>query len=184
MLATTVLAALMLLSPDDNLPTRESYPCAPGPTRTLRDGEASSRVLGVYTASRAKDGSTELCVLVLWRGEVSWHRRRAADLEAIQKRYEATGAAEFSVFPFATYDADLGDIRIFFDYDWEGHRARFADDWIDLGEANVVVIDHVDRVGGDPVVARTLRIPATLEDPLPDVEALVSRHPDIEPFLK
>jgi len=183
-ITATLLALLMSVSSlHNNRAQRGAAPCASGPTTMLEYGEASARVFGVYTARQAADGSVQLCLLVLWRGEVNWYRHRAAVLEALNKR-KALAADVGAASPLITYYRDLGDIIVSLDYDWKQHRAELAGQVIELGDANVVLVDGVDRADSSAMTLSRLRIPAALAGTLPDVRALAIRDPNVKAFLE
>lgn len=165
-------------------------------TSRLESDDLSGRVHGALASRETESGTGQVCLLVLWRGEVGWHDHRQRAMDALRNRGllnrdllpEVGAAHPESVEPFPetpgpTYSSDLGDVYIGFDYDWDRHLVRILGQEIELGPNNAVLIDHVDGVGGTPSIVTLLRIEPTIDSGEIDLTGLVSRSEVVQRFV-
>lgn len=159
--------------------------CPPGPGAYSQNNDVSASVFGSYNARQTSTGKTELCLLVLWRGESGWHAHRAKALEGLAKRgwIDTVRAKADSRGLLQTFSETLGDLELSYDYDWARHRVNVLGRDLELGANNVLLIDRADGVGGPPVL-RTLRIEPRIDSLQVGFDYLVKRSPQLRAFLR
>jgi hypothetical protein len=163
------------------LPDRPEIASAVG----MGSGEVSDRVHFYMEQEQSGVGQVRLRHLVLWRGEHGWYRHREAAINAlwesglidttrVRAQLERANAAYFDI---------LGDITLEVRFDEPNRRVWVLGREMTLGDANVVVVDRIDGVGGSPSV-RTARIDPTLDSSNVAVTELLTRSAELRRFVR
>jgi hypothetical protein len=121
------------------------------------------------------DGIHSLDLIVLWRGAPGWFTRGTS------RSTSAGGSADtfHSTIRYGGLDLQLG-------LQPTKRTAEVQGQKVELGDANVILVDQVDTAGGAQVV-RTLRIDPAVplsEDGRPRVEEVLRRSQEIVSFLQ
>ena len=126
------------------------------------------------------NGRGTLELLVLWRGGPRWFKKgdgggsggggtMSPDSKAVQSAWVSQGGVSLHVR-----------------FDSAARKAWVQDNEIDLGDANVILVDDVDSAAG-PRVVRTLRIDPDYETkprmPVP-AQTFIRRSPELVEFLR
>ena len=166
-------------------------PCGPIATSHAGWDSVSPRVFGAYEAIERTDGRRELCFLILWRGEPGWHEYRAAALAAAVKDEMIDSVAAYdraqrrSHWPREMFQWEyLGDIQLELHYNPATRHLWIYGTDVDLTSNNVVLLDHVDRIGGTAGIVGTARIdPALMQINVPFSD-LIKRSPALLEFIR
>jgi hypothetical protein len=152
---------------------------------------ASPRVFGAYETIQFEDGRQVLCFLVLWRGAAGWHDYRAAALAAAVKdeMIDSVAAANRSLrrshWPHEMLQWEyLGDIQLEMHYNPATRHLWIYGTDVDLTTNNVVLIDHVDRIGGTPAIVGTMHIDPNVAQLNISFDDLVKRSPALLDFVR
>ena len=147
----------------------------PGRTATSSGTQVISPVALMTWATRfGHDGVHTLDLIVLWRGAPGWFSGTS------QSGSSGGGADSF----YAT--ARYGNVEVQVTLQTAKRTAEVQGQKVELGDANVILVDGVDTPGSEKVV-RTLRIDPAVpssQDGGARVEEILRRSPEILSFLR
>ena len=147
-----------------------------GTTATSSATQVISPVALMTWATRfGHDGVHTLDLIVLWRGAPGWFMRGGP-----QRSSSGGGTESFQS------TARYGDVEVQVTLQTAKRIAEVQGQKVELGDANVILVDGVDTAGAATVV-RTLRIDPAVpfsQDGRPRVEEVLRRSPEIVAFLQ
>jgi hypothetical protein len=148
----------------------------PGTTATSSGTQVISPVAVMTWATRhGHDGVHTLDLIVLWRGAPGWFMRGGP-------RRDSGGGGTDSFHSTARY----GDVEVQVTLQTAKRIAEVQGQRVELGDANVILVDGVDTAGAAKVV-RTLRIDPAVplsQEGRPRVEEVLRRSPEVLSFLQ
>lgn len=148
----------------------------PGTTATSSATQVISPVaLLTWVTRYGSDGVHVLDLVVLWRGTPGWFLRGS------NRRSSGGGSGE-SFHSTITY----GGLDLQLDLQYQTRVAQIQGKSVQLGDANVILVDNVD-LGDELKVVNTLRVDPELpqsDSGYPRVDAVLGRSPEIVSFLR
>jgi hypothetical protein len=170
-----VVAAGLLASVSAQVPPGARLP-RPGTTATSSATQVISPVaLVTWVAHYGSDGVRVLDLLVLWRGSPGWFLRGSNGGSS----GGGSGGSFYSTISRGGLDLQLG-------FQSETRVAEIQGKSVQLRDANVILVDHVDTTGKLEVVD-TIKIDPELpqsEGGYPRIDAVLRRSPEIVSFLR
>jgi hypothetical protein len=166
--ALAVLLLLVTLGQASALPQREE-----SVERSSGTGMVSPAVVATWIVRKEPNASSELDLLVLWRGSPGWFMKEGTNDSSSGT---STGDRVVETLSF-------GGIRLQVQFDGSQHKARVQDSDVDLGSDNVILVDDVDGETG-PQVARSLLVDGQFAKEPARIEEIVSRNPELYDFLR
>jgi hypothetical protein len=164
----TLVAALMFLQP------------FPGTGSTGGSAPVSPSVMATEMSAVDQNGRRTLELLILWRGTPGWHLKGTGGASG------SGGSMGGSPGMVRSDWISQGGVNLAVRFDPAARKAWVQEKEIDLGDANVVLVDGVDSPVG-PQVVRTLRIDpehetaATRQMPF---QMFIRRSPELVDFLQ
>jgi len=159
---------------------------AESPQAESVEGSSGSRlvspsVVATWIVRKEAHGTSQLELLVLWRGTPGWFMRagteESSNGDSIQSTEDDRGGG--TVVEQLSY----GVLRLELEFDRGKRTARVQTDDVGLESANVILVDEVDAVDG-PQIAGSLHVDPSLTSEPAEVEAIVRRSPEIYEFLR
>lgn len=131
-----------------------------------------------YTSRDARN--TRLDLMVLWRGQVEWHR-----VGVRTDGTEGTCPGTEDRCPGLVHDRfRIGELELEVILDRLTRTARILGEEIALEDTNVVLVDRIDGVGGPPTVVGRLSIPGDLASLHLDASTLVRSDARLSAFAR
>jgi len=159
---------------------------AESPQAESVEGSSGSRlvspsVVATWIVRKEAHGTSQLELLVLWRGTPGWFMRagteESSNGDSIQSTEDDRGGG--TVVEQLSY----GGLRLELEFDRGKRTARVQNHDVGLESANVILVDEVDAVDG-PQIAGSLHVDPSLTSEPAEVEAIVRRSPEIYEFLR
>ena len=159
---------------------------AESPQAESVEGSSGSRlvspsVVATWIVRKEAHGTSQLELLVLWRGTPGWFMRagseESSNSDSIQSTEDDRGGG--TVVEQLSY----GGLRLELEFDRAKRTARVQNHDVGLESANVILVDEVDAVDG-PQIAGSLHVDPSLTSEPAEVEAIVRRSPEIYEFLR
>ena len=147
----------------------------PGRTATSSATQVVSPVAVMTWVTRyGSDGVHQLDLIVIWRGDHGWFRRGTT-------RGSSGGGSADTFRQTIRY----GDLQFELAFHATKRTAEIQGKLVELGDANVMLVDHVDGSDG-PKVVSTLRIDGEVpsEDGRARVELMLRRSSEVISFLR
>ena len=170
----TLATSMLLCAAVQGPPPAPRMP-PPGATATSSATQVISPVaLMTWVTRYGHDGIHTLDLIVLWRGASGWFIGTSQ-----RSSGGGTGDSFHSTIRYGDVELQLGLQAAKRTAEVQGHK-------VELGDANVIFVDHVDKAGGAQVV-RTLRIDPAVplsDNGRPRVEEVLRRSPEIVSFLQ
>jgi hypothetical protein len=172
MIRTTLVAALMFAQP------------FPGTGSTGGTAPVSPSVIATEMSAVDQNGRRTLELLILWRGTPGWHLKGTGG--ASGSGGSMGGSMGGNPGMVRSDWISQGGVNLAVRFDPAARKAWIQEKEIDLGDANVVLVDGVDSPVG-PQVVRTLRIDpeyetaATRQMPF---QMFIRRSPELVEFLQ
>jgi len=159
---------------------------AESPQAESVEGSSGSRlvspsVVATWIVRKEAHGTSQLELLVLWRGTPGWFMRagseESSNSDSIQSTEDDRGGG--TVVEQLSY----GGLRLELEFDRGKRTARVQNHDVGLESANVILVDEVDAVDG-PQIAGSLHVDPSFASEPAEVEAIVRRSPEIYEFLR
>jgi hypothetical protein len=131
-----------------------------------------------YTSRDTADARLDL--VVLWRGEPEWHN---GDTD-VGGSENMCPDSEDRCLGLVHGQFRIGDIEFELLYDRPTRTARILGEELALGDANVVLVDRIDGVGGFPTIVGVLTVPVELSSLMLDAGALVQSDERLREFVR
>ena len=148
----------------------------PGTKATSSATQVISPVaLVTWVAWYGSDGVRVLDLLVLWRGSPGWFMKGS-------QRGSSSGGSAGSFHSTITY----GGLDLQLDFQSEIRVAQIQGKTVQLQDANVILVDHVDTIDKLEIVD-TIKIDPEFpssDGGYPRIDAMLRRSPDIVSFLR
>ncbi|HEY1251857.1 MAG TPA: hypothetical protein VGH97_11765 [Thermoanaerobaculia bacterium] len=138
---------------------------------------ASPEVVASWIALEGSADELQLRLLVLWRGSPGWFLKGESAGSSGKAGADDGGAN--SIVQHLRY----GKLNLEVGLDLRKQTATIAAEKVDLGDANVILVDDVDNPAG-PRVVRTLRVNPALSKSVGKMEEVVRRSPELFEFLR
>lgn len=138
----------------------------------------SPAVVATWMVRRDPNASSELDLLVLWRGSPGWFLKEGTQ-ESSGGSSSSAGGQNDLVFERASF----GGIRLQVVFDGSKRTARVLDDEVELGSDNVILVDDVDGANG-PQIARSMKVDGQFAKEPAEINEIVSRNPELYEFLR
>jgi len=141
----------------------------------------SPAVVATWIVRKEPHGTSQLELLVLWRGTPGWFMRagseESSNSDSIQSTEDDRGGG--TVVERLSY----GGLRLELEFVRGKRTARVQNHDVGLESANVILVDEVDAVDG-PQIAGSLHVDPSFASEPAEVEAIVRRSPEIYEFLR
>ena len=131
-----------------------------------------------YTIRDARN--TRLDLMVLWRGQAEWHR---LGIDVRGSEGICPGTAD-RCRGLVHGQFGIGELELEVVFDRMTRTGRILGEEVELEDANVVLVDRIDGVGGPPTVVGTLAIPGDLPSLELDASALVQSDARLRAFVR
>jgi predicted dehydrogenase len=174
-MSLTLATCLVLCAAVQGPPPAPRMP-PPGASATSSGTQVISPVaVMTWVTRRGHDDVHTLDLIVLWRGAPGWFMRAGT-------HGSSSGGSGDAFHTTIRY----GDVELQLGLQSAKRTAEIQEQKVELGDANVIFVDHVDGAGGAQVV-RTQRIDPVLPlsaEGRPRVDAVLRRSPEIISFLR
>ena len=144
----------------------------------------SPRVITSYHAEQERGRSPELVLAVLWRGQLDWPARaRGSSGHGEEGTATISPAGVITRGPLVLHLQQAGaefDVR----FDPQTRRARLLGREIALGRHNVILVDHVDGIGGPPAVVGTTFVDPRVTSLNFTADSVLRRSEVVRAFLR
>jgi hypothetical protein len=147
--------------------------------RSSSTGLVSPAVVATWMVRRDPNASSELDLLVLWRGSPGWFLKEGAQESSGGSSSSSAGGENDLVFERASF----GGIRLQVVFDGSKRTALVQDNEVELGSDNVILVDDVDGANG-PQVARSMKVDGHFAKEPAEIDEIVSRNPELYEFLR
>jgi len=139
----------------------------------------SPAVVATCILRKNPDGTSQLELLVLWRGNPGWFMRSDSEESS------SHGSVRASVDDKEVFAEQLsyGALRLEWEYDRGKHTLRVQDHDVSVKSYNVILVDEVDAADGAQIAGSLDVDPSFAGEPA-GVEAIVRRSPEIYSFLR
>jgi hypothetical protein len=170
-----IVAGGLLASVSAQVPPGARLPRPGTPPTSSATQVISPVALVTWVARYGSDGVRVLDLLVVWRGSPGWFLRGS-------NRGSSGGGSGGSFYSTITY----GGLDLQLGFQSETRIAEIQGKSVQLKDANIVLVDHVDTTGKLDVVA-TIRIDPEFppsDGGYPPIGAMLRRSPEIVSFLR
>jgi hypothetical protein len=140
----------------------------------------SPAVVATSFASHSGGGTPQLRLLVLWRGEPGWFVK--PESAGSHETGSLSSSAGRTGMDRAVSRIEMAGVVLEAELDVPGRRARLGSQELDLGDANVALVDGVDEAGGFRM-AGLLRVDPAFAS-APDLAPILGRSEEIVAFLR
>ena len=147
--------------------------------RSSGTGVVSPAVVATWMVRREPNASSELDLLVLWRGGPGWFMKEGASESSGGVSSSSAGGENDLVVERASF----GGIRLQIEFDGAKRTARVQGNEVNLGSDNVILVDDVDGATG-PLVAGSRKVDGQFAKEPAEVAEIVSRNSELYEFLR
>ena len=147
--------------------------------RSSSSGLVSPAVVATWMVRREPNASSELDLLVLWRGSPGWFMKEGTQESSGGESSSSAGGETDLVFERLSF----GGVRLQVEFDGIKRTARVQDSEVALGSDNVILVDDVDGANG-PQVARSMKVDGQFARDPAEIGEIVSRNPELYEFLR
>ena len=141
----------------------------------------SPAVVATWLVRRVPQGTRELELLVLWRGNPGWFMRAGSNESS--GSVSSGSAGDESDRGILVEHLSYGGIVLDLEFDRSRRTARVQDHDVSLQSANVILVDEVDGATG-PQIAGSLQVDPLYPDEPAGIEVVIRRNPELYDFLR